>query len=1047
MKKLLLLMGATLASVASWAATLPQTSTKDNPKWYLIKYLEGGAVLEAKANGAEVKTASMIGSDDQMWRFEGTEQGGYTITSRTGKVLYTTTTEKSGMFQSSTTASNNTKFAISASTLAGYTDAFVITPQANKSVFMNQFGGAGLDKSLGLWTPVDKNCPLVFVTEEEVESQMKLAKLPLIPMPTDINVLSGSAKMSDYATISYPADSLQALAVQFTEFLGKVSGKTLAAQKGANAGAGVITLSIDKTIEGDETYQISMADNASASIKASTAHGLFNGLTTLRQLFYDAKFNNNGNVMLIQANDKPRFGYRGFMLDIARHFFDKNEVKKLLDVMAIYKISKMHWHLTDDQGWRIEIPEYPKLIEIGTIRNGSFTKDSPRFYDDAEYGRGMYYTLADLKEVVDYAAKLHIDIMPEIDLPGHMVAAIASYPYEFSCNPSQAIENNGQYIVRINSGVSKDVLNVSKPEVMDFLKCVLAHMAEVFPYPIIHIGGDECPTQAWQNRVNANDANFKKWMSDNKLASVNDIQPWLVNELGVWLKKEYGKDVVCWNELTKHWNTELETQPIIMCYSDYGKNAMKAAADLNMRTIYTGCWPFYLDMYQTYEGNIGQVASHRGDDPYSGGYGNNTLQAVYNASPCSNTADKEYLCLGVGANLWTETVNDNKEAEHQFFPRMIALAEVGWTPEQQKNWGSFRQRVQTHFKVMDEFDIYYAKYDYDEPVLSDLQTAQKEVDRLLSDAQPDAVGYPSSAAYAALRDGYAKAVETDNAALLYTAISTFKSAPLTMPEEGKVYRIISGATLWGSNYEGSAMYLNIDPVTTANNNRFRFHYTQQTEPEELFVFVKVGDGYGIRTRMDNRYIRLGDLDAKSNCALTIAESNKQYMVLRLDSPAKKYDKVGYYDYTPGLLTISTVEGYAPESKRLVASNDGYIYNKTDGIVGGTACWRIVEVTDFAAELKALVKKCTIKGILKSELVDPASEELEAAGVITVETYEKYAAIYAKSIGRNFTPTTPTAIKTVGVVTPEHDKTYDLSGRPSQAKGKILVSNNAKYINK
>lgn len=1024
---LALLCALFCAASHAFAATLPETSTAESPVWYFVKFMNGGAVLEAKASGAKVATASMSASDAQLWRLEGSKTSGYTFVSKNGMKLYTSTTSTNGMFFAATNPSENTTFTIQAAKLSGYSDGFTISPKANSGVFMNQWGGAGSGKELGLWNAEDANCPLQFVTEAEYQAELKKASLPLIPMPTNLTTNEGSVKMASLTTIAYPSEDYKALAEQFADFLGKISKKTIAVTQSTTTAAGTITLT-KSSESNEEAYTLDVAKEGSVVITAGAAHGFFNGLTTLRQLFYGAKYDATATeeIPCVSISDKPRFGYRGFMLDIARHYFDKQEVKKILDVMALYKISKFHWHLTDDQGWRIEIPEYPRLTEVGAIRESSNTKTSPRFYDDTEYGRGMYYTLDDLKEIVDYAAKLHIDIMPEIDLPGHMVAAIVSYTDEFACNPKQAIDNNGVYKVRINEGISKDVLNVAKPEVMDFLKCVLSHMARIFPYPVIHIGGDECPTQAWQLRIDSNDKQFKDWMSANKLSTVNDIQPWLVNELGKWLHDEYGKDVVCWNELTNHWKTSYETKPIIMCYSDYGKNAMKAAANLNLRTIYTGCWPFYLDMYQIYDGQ------HKFDDPYTGGYGNNTLQAVYEATPTSSITDKENLCMGVGANLWTETVNNNKEAEHQFFPRMLALAEVGWLPQSQKSWVSFRKRVQTHFKVLDEMDINYATYDVETPEESAYETLTKEYKRLTANPRPDAVGYPSAGTYETLHEAYAKA-DAEHTADLEKAIKAFKAAPICQPKEGKSYRIISASVAWGRDYAGSAVYYN-----TADK-KFRFHYTQQTEPEELFQFVPATDGYRITTRIGDRKLNLGSIDTQVNSS-TVAT------IVRIDAATVASKSPAYYDYVPGMVTISSKTGYATTGsnvKRLNAHNDGYVYVRSDATVGHTGTWYIEEVTDFRTELEALVRKCNIQGILADELVTPASADLDTQTTVDEETYEKYVAIYAAHINQKYIPTSVSSITTGSM---RSNATYDLQGRPALRDQRgITVSKSQKQI--
>lgn len=1011
-----------LFSFVAWAAgTMPQTSTADAPVWYMIKFMNGGGVLEAKGDGAKVLTASQAEEDGQYWRVEGSSSTGYSFVCRNGMTLYTDNTQRDGMFYSGKVPNANTKFSIRACSLSGYTNGFTISPKSNSGVYMNQWAGSGIGRELGLWNSVDNNCPLLFVSEAEVKEGMELASLALVPMPKEVKLADGNVAMKGFTSVAYSDEKHKALAEMYAEMLGGISEQTLSVVQGSG-GAGSVAFSIDETLKG-EAYTLHFDANG-AVVNAGTEDGLFNALQTLRQLFYDAKYNKGGVLHALDIKDEPRFEYRGFMLDIARHFFDKTEVKKLLDVMALYKINKMHWHLTDDQGWRIEIPEYPLLTEVGAVRSSSNTKTSPRFYDDTEYGRGMFYTLDELREIVAYAQRLHIDIMPEVDLPGHMVAAITAYPDEFACSKLGIDDENKEgYTVRIKEGISKDVLNVAKPAVMDFLHCVLGHMAEVFPYPIIHIGGDECPTDAWKGLVSAGNKEFKTWMSDNGLASVDDIQPWLVNELGQWLKVNYGKDVVCWNELTDHWKTSYATKPIIMCYNGDAKGPMQKATNLGLRTIYTGCWPFYLDMYQTYKNNYNDASAHQFDDPYTGGYGNNTLQKVYEATPTSSIGGKELLCLGVGANLWTETVNNNREAEHQFFPRMLALAEVGWLPQNQKNWMSFRQRVQTHFKVLDEYGIQYATYDKDAtPVPNELFYSNvAEANRLLEDAHPDAVGYPAAGTYSTLNsalDSYTKENSVEYGEALRKAVEDFKAAPITQPEEGKLYRIVSASVAWSRDYAGATMYV------SADQKRFRFHYTPQMEPEEIFCFEPVNDAYRLYARLGEKRVSLGTLNSQATASTTGS-------AVRVDAPSVKSSNPEYFDYIPGLVIISNKNGYAPDgdkAKRLNANNDGFVYAKSDATVGHTSCWRLVEVTDYTAELEALVDKCERLGILTDELVGPAKAFLDGVlnpADVTLEDYDRFVALYAEHLKVKFSPT---GIRQIDNDDAAASASYDLQGR-------------------
>lgn len=490
-RKLFLLCWALLVSLVSLAApSMPKVSTAQEVHWYLLKFTNSGLVVEASKANSGARLAAMTGVDAQLWKVEGSAAEGYTFTNKAGLQLYVTNTQEKGMVEAAKQHANN-KFSILPCKTANFTSSFEIHPKANTQVGFNQWGGAGAGHPIGLWgSSKDRegNNALTFETTAALDVYKNLP--PLVPYPQSINIQEGkNLDLRNLKVITSPVDSLKGMVHEFAEEVKSRLGLTLSLQSSpAVAADGMVALITDKSVAGAEAYTLSITEKH-IEIKASHRAGFFYGLQTLRQLMTKAFYPKNGaqrvwTLPVLDIKDKPLLSYRGYMLDIARHFFDKTEVKRILDIMSFYKMNRLHWHLTDDQGWRIEIPEYPKLTQVGSRRKGSFVSDGtdPHFFDDTEYGRGMYYTLDDLREIVAYAAERNIEIIPEIDMPGHMVAALAAYP-ELSCYP------NRTYKVRVTAGISKDVLNIGDDKVIDFLKTVLDNVAKVFPGRYIHLGG------------------------------------------------------------------------------------------------------------------------------------------------------------------------------------------------------------------------------------------------------------------------------------------------------------------------------------------------------------------------------------------------------------------------------------------------------------------------------------------------------------------------------------------------------------------------------
>lgn len=960
----------------------PQVSSGDQVHWYVLKFLNQNNVLEAKGDGAEVKTAGFKGNKNQLWKIEGNATTGYTLTCKNGMKLYTTTTAKEGKFKAGNTPNENTYFVWQATTNASYADGWVLSPKANTSVYMNQWGGAGAGKSLGLWDDkASTDQPLAFVKAEDLLGEAE-NMLPLIPYPANLTRNEGTFNLKQLTAITTPAgdEAVARYAQEFATQLEKTSGIKVPVNPTTAATSLVMTK--DATLA-HEAYKLTV-NEAGINIAAADSTGFFYAIQTLKQLMPHAIYNCSGastaidwTVPCVEIADQPQLGHRGYMLDVARHFFSKTEVKRILDIMATYKMNRFHWHLTDDQGWRIDIPEYPKLAQVGAVRKGSFVNagGSSKFFDDTEYGRGMYYTLDDLREIVAYAKSLNIEIIPEIDLPGHMVAAVAAYP-ELSCDPTK------KYEVRIDGGISKDVLNIGKDETIDFLKCVLGHMAEVFPYKYIHLGGDECPTDQWSHN-----ADCLKRVKDEGLAGVNELQSWLVEKLGLYLKEKYDKDIICWDELLAHWKSDNTVKPVIMAWNHINKS--KEAADKGFKSIVVPYQSLYFDMMQV------PLSEVDVNEKYQGGWGDNwvnSVETVYGVNPVASLSGKEDFCLGVQGNMWTETCNDSVEVEYQLLPRMLALSETGWLPAAKKDFASFYMRLQKNRDILDAKGLTYATHYFDEPDLTEQEAAVAEAASLLENANPGKVGYPSQTEYDKLNSAYAPFIAdngaTGDVAALKAAIAAYKTAAVTMPVEGKTYKLVSASTYYKAKYVGSTAYV--------DGSQIRFHYTPQVEPEELWQFTAKDGGYVMTNALTGKQVVM---PADNNANITLADAGTTLTIAQATVAS------GKYSYVAGALNIGT------NGKYLSADCTGLVKAGTNAALCYQGTWYLEEVTDFTAQLNGLVKKANrivaesnpgamgepteeAIALLSNDLIAPATAAV-AAGSVSEAAYKQYQEVYAQ----------------------------------------------------
>lgn len=438
---------------------------------------------------------------------------------------------------------------------------------------------------------------------------------------------------------------------------------------------------------GAEGYELTVTTN-SVVVRAPTQAGLFYGAQTLLQLLPPEIFSTNTiaaatwQMPCVQIEDWPRLKWRGLMLDVSRHFFSKSEVETILDAMALHKLNMFHWHLTDDQGWRIEIRKYPRLTQIGAWRPGvGFGLDPGSTTAYGPGGRyGGFYTRADVREVVKYAAARHITIVPEIEMPGHSTAALAAYP-EFSCT-------GGPFTVPLKGGDYNGTYNPANEATFRFLDDVLAQVFRLFPGKYVHIGGDEVPKDAWKNSPACQALRQREGLKNKE-----ELQNWFTRRIEKFVSA-HGRTMIGWSEILQG---GLPPNAAVMDWIGGATEAASAGHDVVMSpTAYC-----YLDYYQS--------SNHIAEPKAAVWGGPLTLQKVYAFDPVPTNLPPQLQSriLGAQANLWTELVPNLKHAEYMIFPRECALAEVTWSDERSRDWNDFQSRLKVDEQRLDELGVNY----------------------------------------------------------------------------------------------------------------------------------------------------------------------------------------------------------------------------------------------------------------------------------------------------------------------------------------------------
>lgn len=502
----------------------------------------------------------------------------------------------------------------------------------------------------------------------------------LVPAPASVSAADGSFSTSGPAAVSWSGpDSSREVAELLAEYLRGDFGVAAAAAAASGAGAAAVALvqTADPAPDADgflpEEYVLTVDPASGARIEAPSAAGLARGVQTLRQL---ARAGSGAGALVLPAcrvEDAPAFRWRGLHLDVSRHFFSADDVCRFVELLAQHRMNMFHWHLTDDQGWRIEIKRYPKLAQVGSVRARTLAGHHskwPHRWDDTPHGG--FYTQEDVRRVVAFAARRHVTVVPEIDMPGHMEAAIAAYP-EIGAGYAPVRS------VRDRWGISKEVLSLDDACVA-FCKNVWEELFALFPGLYMHIGGDEAPTTAWEETEKA-----QRIMAARGLSSPRAVQSWFTARMSEFFR-ERGKRLIGWDEILE--GEELDPSSAVMYWRSHHKEVdISAAAKAGHKIVCAPTSFTYFDYYQ---------AEPVSEEPLAIG-GLLTLPHVFSFDPLAGIAPEAYSAvLGGQGQLWTEYIATRDHLDYMTYPRACALAEVLWCGSKKPTFADFRRRLAVH---------------------------------------------------------------------------------------------------------------------------------------------------------------------------------------------------------------------------------------------------------------------------------------------------------------------------------------------------------------
>ena len=507
----------------------------------------------------------------------------------------------------------------------------------------------------------------------------------IIPQPVSLVIGKGSFTIDAKTSIEYASDNkdLSAAAGFLLSTIKNLSGYKLHVNSGA---AHSISLQIRKNEGlGKEGYQLKVTP-ASIIVSANTRAGILYGIQTLLQTLPGTRTNAPLNIPAMEVKDYPRFAWRGMHLDVSRHFFSAELVKEYIDLMARYKLNTFHWHLVDDQGWRLEIKKYPELTRTGAWRVDQLDKvwgSRPQATPEEKANYGGYYTQEQVKEIIAYAAERNVTIIPEIEMPGHSAAAIASYP-ALSCKQLPQLPMTGGNYTNIASNYC-----AGNDSVFLFLQDVLSEVIQLFPSTYIHVGGDEVEKDPWK-QCSRCQARIKA----EGLKNEEELQSYFMKRIEKFIISKHRK-MIGWDEILEG---GLAPEAAVMSWR--GEDGGIQAAKMKHLVVMTPGVPCYFDHYQ---------AGPEGEPVAIGGM--NTLKRVYDYEPIPKELDSTdaHYVLGAQANLWTEFITTAEQVQYMVLPRMLALAEVTWSPKKERNWESFNQRLQPNFRYFDQKGYHYCK--------------------------------------------------------------------------------------------------------------------------------------------------------------------------------------------------------------------------------------------------------------------------------------------------------------------------------------------------
>jgi hexosaminidase len=512
----------------------------------------------------------------------------------------------------------------------------------------------------------------------------------VIPRPLNMEVSKGKFHLNENTKIIVNHDDVQqtGVAAYLVELISPSTGFRPQVITQSSPEENSVYLKIDESVTGDRGGYHLQVNDLNVIITAPEPVGLFYGVQTLRQLLPVEIESNvvqpgfDWTVPAVEISDEPAFPYRGLHLDVSRHFFPISFIKKYIDLLALHKMNVFHWHLTDDQGWRLEIKKYPGLQEIASQRKETLLGHGlkkPFVYDGKPYGG--YYTQEEVKEVVKYAEERFVTVIPEIEMPGHAQAVLAAYPH-LGCT-------GGPYETVTRWGVFPEVFCAGKEETFQFLEDVLLEVIELFPSQYIHIGGDECPKTRWE------DCEFcQARIQAEGLKNEQELQSYFVHRMEEFLN-QHGRNIIGWDEIMEG---GLASGATVMSWQ--GEKGGIEAAKMGHDVIMTPVSHLYFDYYQT---------DPEGEPLAIGHF--LPLEKVYSYHPVPDTLTREEAKFIIGAqgNLWSEYIKTPEHAEYMAFPRAIALAELVWTPVESKNYEDFLARLKNHYKRLDMLDVNYFK--------------------------------------------------------------------------------------------------------------------------------------------------------------------------------------------------------------------------------------------------------------------------------------------------------------------------------------------------